>query len=51
VILNGIEVQKNIAQTSSSKGRIAIYHSAKDGEVKISNSRINPPGAIDAASK
>ncbi|MDR2382823.1 MAG: DUF1080 domain-containing protein [Prevotellaceae bacterium] len=40
VILNGIEVQRNAYHTSPSAGRIAIYHSAKDGKVKIDKIRL-----------
>jgi hypothetical protein len=40
VVLNGIEVQRNAYQVSSPAGRIAIYHSAKDGKVKIKKIRI-----------
>lgn len=42
VILNGNEVQKNSYRTSQPKGRIAIYHSNRDGTVKISQIRIKP---------
>jgi hypothetical protein len=40
VILNGIEVQRNAYHTSPSAGRIAVYHSAKDGKVKIDKIRV-----------
>jgi hypothetical protein len=40
VILNGIEVQRNAYQVSPPAGRIAVYHSAKDGKVKIKKIRL-----------
>ncbi|MDR0386018.1 MAG: DUF1080 domain-containing protein [Prevotellaceae bacterium] len=40
VILNGIEVQRNAYRTSPAAGRIAVYHSAKDGKIKIKKIRI-----------
>ncbi|MDR3246524.1 MAG: hypothetical protein LBT50_08845, partial [Prevotellaceae bacterium] len=42
VILNGIEVQKNAYQISSPKGKIAIYHSPKDGKMKIVKIKVKP---------
>jgi hypothetical protein len=40
VILNGIEIQRNTYQISPAAGRIAIYHSAKDGKLRIEKIRI-----------
>jgi hypothetical protein len=35
VFLNGIEVRRNAWQISPPKGKIALYHSAKDGKLRI----------------
>ncbi|MDR1455545.1 MAG: DUF1080 domain-containing protein [Tannerella sp.] len=40
VILNGIEVQRMSWRASPSKGRIAVYHAAGDGKLKIDAIRI-----------
>ena len=40
VILNGEEIQHNTNDKNNRKGKIAIYHSAKDGTVKIGLVRI-----------
>lgn len=48
VILNGIEVQRNTCRTSPPKGRIALYHSARDGKVKIAQVRIKPIAPLAA---
>jgi hypothetical protein len=40
VILNGIEVQRNDYHASPPAGRIAIYHSAKDEQLKIEKVRM-----------
>jgi hypothetical protein len=40
VYLNGIEVLKNAYQASPVQGRIALYHSAKDGKLKVAKIRI-----------
>jgi hypothetical protein len=44
VILNGIEVQRNTYQISPQAGKIAIYHSAKDGKIKIDKIRMKRIG-------
>ena len=42
VILNGNEVQQNAYRTSQPKGRIVMYHSDKDGTLKIAQIRKKP---------